>query len=304
MFARKGVGAEIAPGGVTLALLGGSAKAPRLEGFEQVVLPAEVLRVSRREPNVLETRRFVSAINEARLKLPSDEKGISLSIPDACGRVMLLDLEARFKNREEGAELIRWKLKKSLPYDIAGVQLDYQTLAERENGALTVLVSMVAREVVTQYEDLFAEAGIEARRIDFTSFSLYRLFANRLDLAENGALVSYYGGALNIFIFYGGILSFYRSKALPGDGQALFREINSSLLVYNDRNPGQVISEIFCLADAADAEVFRAVVAEASGIEPVLLDPERVVARPNLKVSRETFHALTGSIGAALRSLR
>lgn len=304
MFNRKAIGLELSSQGLNLSLVGGSRRAPRLEGYHCVPLPPEMLRFSRKEENVLNQQRFVSLIREAHLALPWRGSGVSLSLPDACGRVVLLDLEARLKNREEGLDVIRWKLKKSLPYDIGSVHLDYQLLAERENGSILLLVSLIAREVVSQYEELLLQAGIEARVIDFTSFNIYRLFANRLELSENGALVTYYGGALTLLIFHGGVLSFYRSKELPADGQALYREVNSSLLVYGDMNPGQVVGEVFCLAAAAEAEPFRAVVAEASGMEPVLLDPQLLIASGSgVNPSRETFHALSGSLGAALRSL-
>src|SRR6185369_3613029 len=97
-------------------------------------------------------------------------------------------------------------------------------------------------------------------------------------MSENGAFVTYYGGAMTVLIWYGGALSFYRTKETVGEAQHLYREVNSSFLVYHDRHPGQTVSEVFCMAGAADAEAFRSLVAEASGLEPVLLDLERMVS--------------------------
>jgi len=253
---------------------------------------------------VANAREFVSALREAHLRLLTKERVVSLSLPDACGRVVILNLEARFRNREEGLDIIRWKLKKSFPFDIGTVHLDYQTLAEKESGAVSLLVSLVSRPVVSQYEELVAEAGLEARLIDFTSFNLYRLFAPRLEMSDNAALVSFHRGALTVFVFYGGVLSFYRTKETVGDAQNLYREVNSSLLVYRDRHAGQPVEEVFCMAAAAEAEAFRTVVAEASGLEPVLLDPERLVAfEVGGSLDRSTLPGLAASLGAALRSL-
>ena len=301
-MSKKGLGLELSSQGVSFAQAAGG-KSLRLEAGLSLPFTPGTLQLSRREPNVINPQAFVGKLREAHLRLLTQERTVSVSLPEATGRVMLLDLEARFKNREEGLDIIRWKLKKSFPFDISTVHLDYQTLAVRENGSVSLLVSLISRSVVTQYEELLIEAGLEPKFIDFSSFNLYRLFSPRLELSENGAFISYYRGALTVLIFHGGVLSFYRTKETTGETQNLYREVNSSFLVYNDKHPGQVISEVFCLAGVDEAEVFRSLVAEASGLEPVLLDLDRVVsADPGLGLDKAALHALAGSLGAAVRS--
>jgi type IV pilus assembly protein PilM len=303
LLSKKALGLELCSEGLRFAQVAGG-KTPRLDAGLLAPFPAGTLQFSRREANVTNPQAFVAQVREAYLRLLTKEKGVSVSLPDATGRVVLLDLEARFKNREEGLDIIRWKLKKSLPFDISQVHLDYQTLSEKDNGAVLLLVSLISRAVVTQYEELLLAAGLEPKLIDFTSFNLYRLFAPRLEISENGAFVTFYGGAMTVLIFYGGVLSFYRTKETVGEAQNLYREVNSSFLVYHDRYPGQAVSEVFCMAGAADAETFRSLVAEASGLEPVLLDLDRMVTLGRgLALDRGTLHALAGSLGAALRSL-
>jgi type IV pilus assembly protein PilM len=303
LFSSKSLGLEISGEGLSFAAASGG-KNLKVEAGLSVPLPAGVLQLSRRDANVLNPQAFVTAVREAHLRLLTKERTVSVSLPDATGRVVLLDLEARFKNRDEGLEIIRWKLKKSFPFDISTVQIDYQTLWERENGSVSLLVSLISRPVVNQYEELLSEAGLEPKLIDFTSFSLYRLFAPRLEMAENGAFVSFYRGSMTVLIFYGGVLSFYRSKESVGEAQHLYREVDSSFLVYGDRFPGQTVGEVFCMGPPAEAESFRALVAEATGLEPVLLDLERTVTLgPGIALDRPALHGLAGALGAALRSL-
>ena len=302
LMARKSLGLELSSAGLGFALAAGG-KTLGVQAALSLPFAPGTLQLSRREPNVVNPQAFVAAVREAHLRLLTRVRTVSVSLPDAAGRVVLLDLEARFKNREEGVEIIRWKLKKSLPFDISGVQLDFQTLEEKENGAVSLLVSLIARPVVTQYEELLVEAGLEPAHIDFTSFNLYRLFSPRLEMSENGAFVSFYAGAMTVLIFNGGVLSFYRSKETAGEAQNLYREVNSSFLVYGDRYPGQAVNEVFCLAGGFDPEEFRSVVAEASGLEPVLLDPGRMATlSPGLSLDAPALHALAGALGAAARS--
>jgi type IV pilus assembly protein PilM len=299
----KALGLEISNDGLSFALAQGG-KSLKLEGGLSLPLPPGTLQLSRREPNVVNGHAFVAAVKEAHLRLLTKERTVSVSLPDAIGRVVLLELEARFKSREEGLDIIRWKLKKSLPFDISTVHLDYQLLEEKENGAVSLLVALISRPVVTQYEELLIQAGLEPKFLDFTSFNLYRLFAPRLEMSENGAFVTFYRGAMTVLIFYGGVLSFYRTKEAVGEAQNLYREVNSSFLVYNERHQGQAVSEVFCMAAGADAEGFRALVAEASGLEPVLLDLDRLVSLDRgAGVDKAALYALAGSLGAALRSL-
>ncbi|TSK05265.1 MAG: pilus assembly protein PilM [Geobacter sp.] len=303
LMSSKSLGLELSPAGFSFALASGG-KLPLVEAGLSLPFAPGMLTLSRREPNITDAKGFVAQLKEAHLRLLTRERAVNVSLPDAVGRVVLLELEARFRSREEGLDVIRWKLKKSLPFDVGSVQLDYQILEEKENGAVSLLVSLISHAVVTQYEELLVEAGLEPKLIDFTSFNLYRLFTQRLDLAEDGAFVSYYEGTMAVLIFNGGVLNFYRSKDAAGEVQHLFREVNSSFLVYGDQFPRQAVSEVFCMASPADAESFRALVAEASGMEPVLLDLERMVRQGvTLGLDRPGMHALAGALGAALRSL-
>jgi type IV pilus assembly protein PilM len=182
-FPKKALGLEIGNEGARFVLVSGKRETPGLNAVSEASFPADTLKFSMREENVLDRGAFVNTLRELHAGLQSRLRQVSLSLPDSTGRVMLLDVETRFKSRAEGIDIIRWKLKKSYPFDINEAQLDYQMIQERESGEISLLVSLIARPVVQQYEELLVEAGLEPNRIDFTSFNLYSLFSQRLDLA-------------------------------------------------------------------------------------------------------------------------
>jgi type IV pilus assembly protein PilM len=307
LFARKALGLDISQEGMRFALVGGTRDLPRLDAFLTAPLPVETMRFSLREPNIINPTSFVTALREAYLRLLTPVKRVSLSLPDSIGRVLLLDLETRFKSRDEGADIIRWKLKKSLPFDIGEVHLDYQVLTEKETGEVATLVAIISRQVVTQYEDLLAEVGLEPNRIDFATFNIYNLHEHRLDLTEYVAFMAYHGRTLSILVFNDGILEFYRAKELVGaslDADRVFREISSSLLVHQEKHPAHTLKKVFCSASMEESETFCAVAAEAVGLEPALLDMERLVSRKEgLSADRGTLYLLSGALGAATRNL-
>lgn len=307
LFAKKALGIEICNDGARIVLITGKPDMPRMSAFSEASLPADTLRFSLREENVLNPKAFVAALRELHLKLPPHGRQVSLSLPDSTGRTMLLDIETRFKSRDEGAEIIRWKLKKSYPFDINEAHLDYQVIQEKETGEVSLLVSLIALPVVRQYEDLLVEAGLEPNRIDFTTFNLYTLFSQRLDLSENSILVTCHDGVVGILIFYNGKLEFCRIKELSGgisEPNRIFREINSSVLIFSEKFSGHSPTEAFCVYSEADAGGFSALVSEATGIDPVLLDAEKVVVRDNSPLTDgKTLRRYAAALGAAARNL-
>ncbi|MFZ3208057.1 MAG: pilus assembly protein PilM [Geobacteraceae bacterium] len=307
LFAKEALGIELCRDGVRMALVGGARTMPCLETVGIAHFPTETVRLSLREPNVLNPAAFVATVRETYLRLLTKTRRVSVSLPDATGRVVLLDLDTRFRSRSEGADIIRWKLKKSLPYDIGEAHLDFQVLEERETGEVSVLASFINLHVVNQYEELLLEAGVEPKRIDFTTFNLYRLYADRLELAENAVVMAIYGDVVSMLIIYDGILEFYRAKEIAGgmhEPNKVFRDLNSSFLAFQDKHPRHIITEAFCIADGDEAEVFLSLAGEAVNLEPLLLDAGRIVSTgDSFATDRKTLGLLTAAMGAATRNL-
>jgi type IV pilus assembly protein PilM len=307
LFSRTSLGVEINPSGVAFALLGGSSSAPRLERVSSAPLAPGTVRISLREANVLDPSSFVETLRNAHNLLLHSGTRLSLTLPDTVGRIMMLDVEGRFKSRAEGLDIIRWKLKKNLPFDIADTHLDYQQLSVRENGDMALMVALVSRGVIAQYEELLMEAGLTPARIDFNSFNLYRAFENRLSPQEDMTLITFYDSTLSIMIFAEGILEFQRVKELSGShgvDSRVYMEINSSLKVYRDRFPEWAVKHVSCIASPGVAREFCSMVAEATGVEPTLLEIKSVL-RPSdsAPADQESLFPFTTAIGAALRSL-
>jgi type IV pilus assembly protein PilM len=306
-FSPNALGIEICRDGARFALVGGKSVAPKLEAFTAISFPPDILGFSMREENITNQDLFVAGIRDAYLKMLTKTTRISVSLPDGAGRVVLLDLDTRFKSRDEGADIIRWKMKKSFPFDVNELHLDYQILQEKESGEISALVSLVSRKIIRQYEDCLAAAGLQVNYIDFSTFNICRLFSSRLDVTDNAVLLVNHESTLSVLIFNNGLLQFYRSKELPGDSSSanrVYREISSSLQFYKDRHSGFSVNEVLCIDSNGDAEMFRSVAAEATGLEPVFLDAGRVVSRASdVVLDGRTIKSMAAAVGAAIRNL-
>jgi type IV pilus assembly protein PilM len=307
LFSRTSTGVEISPGAIRCALVGGTLTSPRIDKVAFSRLPSNSVRVSIREQNVLDPESFVNSVRAAHNLLLSRNNKVSVTLPDSVGRIMLLDLEGRFKSRAEALDLIRWKLKKSVPFDLADTHLDYQQLTVRENGDLALLVALVSRSVISQYEELLTKAGLNPARIDFNSFNLYRVFEHRLSLSDDSLLISFFNGTLGIMAFSQGVPEFIRIKDLSGSeavDSRLFMEINSSLLIYRERFPDHASQALFCVAPPDVAHSFQEIVAEAAGLPSATLEIKTFVTPgDSAPGDQATLFPYTASIGAALRTL-
>ena len=307
LFSSTSIGLEIRPGGVTCAMVSGSQSSPVIERVSCAQFTKNTIRVSLKEPNVLEPDLFVDRVQAAHNLILSRSGRVSVSLPDSVGRLLLLDMEGRFKSRAEALDLIRWKLKKSIPFDLADTHLDYQKLAVRENGEMSLLVALVSKTVVTQYEELLVKAGMLPSRIDFNSFNLCRVFDRYLSLDADSLMISYYDSTLCIIAFSQGSPEFIRIKDLTGTNATdsrVFMEINSSLMVCKNRFPEHLTRTVFCLAAPDIIRDFGEMVEEATGFVPTLLEAKSVVTPGNSAPGDQAaLYTYTAAIGAALRSL-
>lgn len=307
MFSRKSLGVSVSASAVAFARVDGSASAPYLVSVSSRPLSPGTLRPSLRELNVLNPQGFVIALQEARNTLYCRGKDISVALPDASGRVMLLEMEERFKNRSEGLEILRWKLKKKLPFDVAEAQLDFQQVTTRENGDSVVLVVVAYRPVIAQYEELFAAAGLVPTEIDLNCFNLGRVFERRLAMSESYVLLTHFDAHLGILFVSGGKLEFIRIRELAGDDaefDAVHTEVRRSFLSYRAKFPEAEIRNVFCLAPPQVADGFCRIAHAALGAEAVLLDPKAALETRGKDFSApDPLFPFTSAIGTALRAL-
>lgn len=306
LFANNLIGVEISSQGISCALTSGRSSSTRVERVAHAPFSPQTLQISLREQNVLDPDTFVAALKSAYNLLLCRSTRIAVSLPDAVCRIMLLDLEGRFKNRAEALDLIRWKLKKSLPLDSADTHIDYQQLSVRENGDLSLLVAIASRTVVSQYEELIMQVGLSPVRIDCNTFNICRLFDRRLSLQEDCIMISFYGSTLSIIAFRQGIPEFIRSKELSGTlatDSRVYMEINSSMFVYREHFPERSEETVFSVAAPEVAHDFQEMVAEATGLVTLLLETKGAITPGNSAPGDQVrLFPYTAAIGAALRS--
>lgn len=78
-------------------------------------------------------------------------------VPDAAVRVMLVEFETLPSDHEEALGVVRFRLKKSLPFDVEKAKVSYH--AQKINDEMKVVAAVALGSVIEDYEAAFREAG-------------------------------------------------------------------------------------------------------------------------------------------------
>jgi type IV pilus assembly protein PilM len=109
------------------------------------------------EANVRERKRVFDTVQETLGSLNSRSRDVIAVLPDAAVRVMLLDFETLPANRMEAESVVRFRLKKSLPFDLDKAKISYH--AQPAASGLKVVAAVALTSVIEDYESVFREAG-------------------------------------------------------------------------------------------------------------------------------------------------
>lgn len=85
---------------------------------------------------------------------------LTLIIPDGAVRVLLLDFDALPNKITEALPLVRFRLKKLVPFDADEAMITYQVMSSGKAG-VRVLAVAIPRDVLSEYETVAREAGFE-----------------------------------------------------------------------------------------------------------------------------------------------
>jgi len=232
VFRRNYLGLEICREGLRSIAVQRRGARVELCGGRTLRFGEELLQPSVLEPNVRQPDKFVESVREVLGPLTKREKRVAVALPDSVGHIYLLSIDTPFKNHAEGQEIVRWQLKDMLPPQLKNYALDYQVLGNRDSGERHVLASVMAVDILRQYEELLAVAGFSAALIDFHALNLYNAYHSRIELGTDFFLVGVDNDQFCLLAFENRQLDLCRTKTVPLDPERIFQEINRSLVGY------------------------------------------------------------------------
>jgi type IV pilus assembly protein PilM len=284
---------------------------PELEAHLSREMPADSRRTSMFRPT-LGAADEVSAKVRSLLESTGTKPGrVSLVLPDNIAKISLVHLPERPASRKQLDEIIRFKLRRAVPFRLEEATLSYQVLSG-EGRSVDVLVILLRKFVIEQYEHALARAGTRVGLVDVCTPNLLNLARERIaELGGGGgdvALFNFASGYFTLVILRDGRIIFYRCKSIarpdddaPADGgRSLDREIQNSLAYHQEKLGGDglratLVRSVGPPLDEIEARLGALGIANVEGI-----DPGRQIALPDgARLEPAVGQRIAPAIGAA-----
>jgi len=200
-----------------------------LDGFAVEALPMGAIVPSPVEANIINLAAVKSAIASACDRLRARDEDVALILPDPVIRVFVQHFEEFPRSPQEAVPMLRWKLKKSVPFEADETLISYMRQAPRENG-VDVVTALARLRIIREYESLAEGVGLRPGVVLSSSLAAVSL----LEDAKPTLLARVSGSALTTVIARNGVLCGYRCTELPARGR--------------DLTPQMLLEEIFPVA--------------------------------------------------------
>ena len=168
-----GLGIDLRSNEVAVVRLSQRRKNPELDLGLTFPLPDGLVRFSMLEPNILEEETFQKALESILLRAGvAGGKRIALTLPDHVSRIAVTELPEAPRSRAELTELLKFRMKKSLPFDVDRARIAFERLLGKES---TFLTGVMHDAIISQYEDAFSALGFHLGLVLPASVSLLQL---------------------------------------------------------------------------------------------------------------------------------
>jgi len=249
---------ELSEAGIALAR---SASRPPQITFQP--LEPDVLSVSPVRDNVLRLEALAAQIQALAPRGESRKRQRAvLILPDGSVRVSVLDFDAFPSEPEQQLSLVRFRIKKSLPYDVESASLSFFAQPGGGNGSrLDVVVAVAPLEIVARYEAPFRAAGFHPGLVTTSTLAALHL-APHDNLA---VLVKLGGRMLTISVLARGALKLLRSIELAGaDAGEILGHLHPTLAYCEDQLAARPKKVLLCGFGAASEQAGAEYAAELS----------------------------------------
>lgn len=193
--------------------------------------------------------------------LANRPRPVTLLLPDAAVRAVVLHLDQLPDRNDEREALIRWRFGQEQLFPLTGTTIVSQVFPAMPGAAQSVLAVAIQQSVLSQYESVCENAGLVPRDVGLTSLRLFDLWvriAGRNGWEDDDLLwVSLADRSLTTMLFQRGRLLFYRCKLLTADAlsgtdtglQKIVDECAASLEMCRQRHPAVSVKRAVLCAD-------------------------------------------------------
>jgi type IV pilus assembly protein PilM len=153
---RPRAAVEIAPEGVLAAALPASGQP--VYAFEP--LPPGAVEPGIAEANIRSKEQVAGAIRTALGNVSPPTRAVTVVLPDTSVRVFVLDFDSLPAKAAEALPVLRFRLRKMVPFDVEHAGVSYQILLDKKT-EVKVLAAILPGPILQEYEAAVRAAGYE-----------------------------------------------------------------------------------------------------------------------------------------------
>src|ERR1700684_2863442 len=205
-----------------------------LDSFAIEPLPPGAIVPSPVESNLVDAGEVRAAVGRVFSRLRTKTEDVALLLPDSVIRVFVLHFDVFPRKSEEAIPILRWRLKKSGPFEAEETLISYMRQSPRDEG-VDIVTGLARLRIVREYESLVESVGMTPGVVMSSTLAAVPLLPD----ARPALLARVAGTTLTTAIVREGMLCGYRCITLPADArtvtpQALLDEIYPLGAFYHD----------------------------------------------------------------------
>ncbi|HET7106003.1 MAG TPA: hypothetical protein VFI38_04275 [Candidatus Acidoferrum sp.] len=205
-----------------------------VDGYAVEPLPPGALSPSAIETNIGNAIAVKAAVASVAKTLKMKDEDAALIVPDPVIRVFVQHFDEFPRSAEEAIPMLRWKLKKSVPFEVEETLLSYMKQPSRGEG-IDVVTAIARLRIIKEYEGLLEAHGVRAGVVLSSTLTAISL----LDDSKPTLLARLSGTSLTTAIVREGNLAGYRCTELPTTAsevtpQMLLEEVYPLAAYYQD----------------------------------------------------------------------
>jgi type IV pilus assembly protein PilM len=212
-------------------------------------LPQGALEISPVEDNVRQLDAITPVLGQFASARGARRRSAAVLLPDACARVSVLDFDAFPETPAEQTSLVRFRVKKTIPFDIDSASVGYYVQrGGAKQGKTEVVAVTVAHEILARYEALFRNAGFHPGDVTVSALAALNLYKGQ----EAAVLARLAGSTLTVMVAAAGKLRLFRCLTLEEASEEEIRAVLYPTFAYAEDELGTPVRRlILCGFDEA-----------------------------------------------------
>jgi len=236
-------------------------------------LPEGCVKLSMTQPNILDADTFKSTLRAVLERAGVLDGGrVALILPDPVARVALVPAAEVKGNRAQVDELVRFRLRKAVPFEVREARV--ATVAGGARSGDPLMVGAIYQPVLEGYESACRALGLHPGLVELSGLALLTAAFRSRPTADR-LLVNWDDGYVSLILARGAwpiLVRTLTSEAVstPDD---VAREAGNTVLYYRERLGGPGLAEVVVRSAALPAPEAVELLAKPLELVPEVVDP-------------------------------